>query len=404
MQNYPILLITTENYVPFAACLMTSIIHNTNKIVGGQDKPYCFYVLSDSLCATTQEKLLRLQFKLSAIYPCEIFIHLCKDTKFSAKQLPALNGNYVAYYRLFFEKFFPQTAQKVLYLDIDMCVLGDLREIFTMDLGDEICGVVLDFYSANRRLMPKCPTFPILNLSQSYFNSGLLLIDLEKWRMQNIESQIAQSLDSYYFKEHDQSILNFILQDKVKILPLQWNLLVYHYANSKARDEGKKYNVSYTRKELQCALENPKILHYYLDYKPWRDDKIYVDTKGEFLGKYWWDIAQKTPVFAEELMQLKESASCAKSFQAALGFLLLKFARFGLYFLLPILSYWAMKKGLNHQASQEIPRGDYNLSIEIGKEAIKAYNKGKGRLLTLPFRILNLQKRFQLARKRLEYL
>lgn len=35
MQNYPILLITTENYVPFAACLMTSIIHNTNKIVGG---------------------------------------------------------------------------------------------------------------------------------------------------------------------------------------------------------------------------------------------------------------------------------------------------------------------------------------------------------------------------------
>ena len=35
MQNYPILLITTENYVPFAACLMTSIIYNTNKIVGG---------------------------------------------------------------------------------------------------------------------------------------------------------------------------------------------------------------------------------------------------------------------------------------------------------------------------------------------------------------------------------
>nr|WP_273211201.1 glycosyltransferase [Helicobacter rodentium] len=129
MQNYPILLIATENYVPFAACLMTSIIHNThNSAGGGQNKPYCFYVLSDSLCATTQEKLLRLQSKLSAIYPCEIFIHLCKDTKFSAKQLPALNGNYVAYYRLFFEKFFPKTAQKVLYLDIDMCVRGFARD------------------------------------------------------------------------------------------------------------------------------------------------------------------------------------------------------------------------------------------------------------------------------------
>ena len=98
----------------------------------------------------------------------------------------------------------------------------------------------------------------------------------------------------------------------------------------------------------------------------------------------------------------KESASQARVFQAALGFLLLKFARFGLYFLLPIQAYWIMKKGLDNQASQEIPRGDYNLSIEIGKEAIKAYNKGKGRLLALPFRILNLQKRFQLAKKRLE--
>ncbi|WP_301007941.1 MULTISPECIES: hypothetical protein [Helicobacter] len=35
MQNYPILLTATENYVPFATCLITSIIYNTNKIVGG---------------------------------------------------------------------------------------------------------------------------------------------------------------------------------------------------------------------------------------------------------------------------------------------------------------------------------------------------------------------------------
>ncbi|WP_297811689.1 hypothetical protein [uncultured Helicobacter sp.] len=98
-------------------------------------------------------------------------------------------------------------------------------------------------------------------------------------------------------------------------------------------------------------------------------------------------------------MQLKKSASQAKTFQAALGFLLLKFARLGLYFLIPILSYWTIKRLDSNQSSREIPQGDYNLAIEIGKEAIKAYNKGKGRLLTLPLRILNLQKRFQLAKK-----
>ncbi|WP_301006127.1 MULTISPECIES: glycosyltransferase family 8 protein [Helicobacter] len=402
MQNYPILLITTENYVPFAACLITSIIYNTNKIVGGgQNKPYCFYILSDFLSKSTQEKLSKLQAKLSIIYPLEITIHLCDDAEFRENNLPKLNENYLCFYRLLFERFLDFSAQKVLYLDVDMIVLWDLREIFAMDLEDKVCGVVLD-YKANRLLMPKDESHPPLNLSQGYFNSGLLLIDVQKWRAQEIESQILHSMDSYHFKEHDQSILNYILKDKVKILPLYWNVLVYYFINAKTKEEGGNFNISYTRNQLNNALKNPKIVHYYLDYKPWRDDKIYVDTKGEFLGKYWWDIAQKTPVFTDELMRLKESASQARVFQAALGFLLLKFARFGLYFLLPIQAYWIMKKGLDNQASQEIPRGDYNLSIEIGKEAIKAYNKGKGRLLALPFRILNLQKRFQLSKKRLE--
>ncbi|WP_416826127.1 glycosyltransferase family 8 protein [Helicobacter ganmani] len=401
MQNYPILLTATENYVPFATCLITSIIYNTNKIVGGQNKPYCFYILSDFLSKSTQEKLSKLQAKLSIIYPLEITIHLCDDAEFRENNLPKLNENYLCFYRLLFERFLDFSAQKVLYLDVDMIVLWNLREIFAMDLEDKVCGVVLD-YKANRLLMPKDESHPPLNLSQGYFNSGLLLIDVQKWRAQEIESQILHSMDSYHFKEHDQSILNYILKDKVKILPLYWNVLVYYFINAKTKEEGGNFNISYTRNQLNNALKNPKIVHYYLDYKPWRDDKIYVDTKGEFLGKYWWDIAQKTPIFTDELMRLKESASQARVFQAALGFLLLKFARFGLYFLLPIQAYWIMKKGLDNQASQEIPRGDYNLSIEIGKEAIKAYNKGKGRLLALPFRILNLQKRFQLAKKRLE--
>ena len=58
-----------------------------------------------------------------------------------------------------------------------MLVLGDLREVFAIDLEDKVCGVVLDFYNENRKLMPKYPTYPILNLSQSYFNSGLLLFN-----------------------------------------------------------------------------------------------------------------------------------------------------------------------------------------------------------------------------------
>ncbi len=113
-----------------------------------------------------------------------------------------------------------------------MLVLKDLREIFNIDSKEKICGVALD-YKANRFLKPKDKTSPTLNLSKDYFNSGLLLIDLEKWKAQNIESKLMEILNKYYCDEHDQSSLNAVLKDKIKILPPSWNALVYYYANAK---------------------------------------------------------------------------------------------------------------------------------------------------------------------------
>ncbi|PKT75493.1 glycosyltransferase family 8 protein [Helicobacter winghamensis] len=336
---------------------------------------------------STQQKLQNLQRKLSKIYPLEIKLHLCSNAEFT--HLNALNGNHLTYYRLFLTRFIKD--KKALYLDVDMLVLKDLREIFAIDLEGKICGAVLD-YKANRILEPKNKALPMLNLSKDYFNAGLLLIDLEKWKSQKLESKLIETLNQYHCKEHDQSALNVVLKDKIKILPLSWNTLVYYYVNAKACDDTKNFNLFYTRKDLNKALKNPHILHYYLGFKPWNDDKIYTDIKGEFLGEHWWNMVEKTPEFKDMIIPLKTKASKKAKLQVSLGYTLLTFARYKLYFLIP---FYAL---LNSNSYKEIPKDYYNLSFEIGKEALKAKQKGRGRVWLLPFKVINLMKRFQLEK------
>ena len=391
-EPYSIVLNSDENYIKYASVLITSIIYSTENTKCGNNRPYCFHILSDYISDSTQEKLQKLKNRLSKVYPLEIKIHLYDDTKL--KHLNALNENHLAYYRLLLAKFIK--GRKVLYLDVDMLVLKDLREIFNIDLEDKICGAVLD-YKANRILNPKNKELPVLKLSKDYFNSGLLLIDLEKWRAQNIESRLMEILDKYDCHEHDQSTLNAILKNKVKILPLSWNTLVYYYANAKTYDETKNFNLFYTRKALNQALKDPHILHYYLNFKPWNDDKIYRDTKGEFLGSYWWNIAENIQEFKDELMPLKTKASQKALSQVSLGYILLVLARYRLHFLIPF--YMLTFKDSN--SHKEPPQDSYNLCFEIGKEALKAKQKGKGRVWLLPFKIINLINRFKIAKTKI---
>lgn len=90
----------------------------------------------------SRQKLSNLAKELSKIYPCEIEIHICDDSVFEG--MPKWCGNYSAYYRLFIAQFMPKDLKMCLYLDIDMLVLKDLRELFVLNLGDKVIGAIKD--------------------------------------------------------------------------------------------------------------------------------------------------------------------------------------------------------------------------------------------------------------------
>lgn len=122
--------------------------------------------------------------------------------------------------RLFLEKYIPETIDDVLYLDCDVIVDGSLKE--------------LDGYNFENHLLAAVPELVMhdeyknkigLSDSDTYFNSGVLLINLKLWRKEHIAHAFTE-----FLKEHngkllfaDQDIINACCKGRIKVLPVKYN-------------------------------------------------------------------------------------------------------------------------------------------------------------------------------------
>lgn len=163
------------------------------------------------------------------------------------------------YYRLFLTEILPQSLEKVLYLDGDIIVRQSLTELWNTDI--EHCSIaavnhpeiiVSDFFS---RL-----GYPA---ELGYFNAGVLLINLKRWRENNVVDSFIDFIEQHHkgLVAHDQDVLNYILKDDKKALPYKYNLMscsIYkRLENDKAYYE-----------DIKDAISNPTVVHFLLA-KPW---------------------------------------------------------------------------------------------------------------------------------------
>ncbi len=112
---------------------------------------------------------------------------------------------------------------KVLYLDSDILVLKNLSEIWRADMGGNVGLACADFIS---QLGMDCP-WPLAEEEKAfpYFNSGLMVLDLAKWRALGVEEAILKLAgeSGSAYKLHDQTLLNYVLRGKVGIIDPTWN-------------------------------------------------------------------------------------------------------------------------------------------------------------------------------------
>lgn len=268
---------SSDIYSPLLLVSLTSLLENNATEFDGIN----VYILDDGIKDKNKSKLCNLSQK----YNCKINfiktvnlesleVNLTKHKTISGESL-------TTYSRLFLPSLLPSDVNKVLYLDCDGLILDSYKHLWDMDISDYFCAGVLDAMSDS---LLECLGY---DNEVSYVNAGFLLINLEKWRENNVEEKFIEFLSEnqgkFFF--HDQGVINNVFSDKIKILEPKYNLQYYfQFYDYRLAKKFKAINRDYYSKEvLDESRKNPVFVHFCGpdEFKPWTN-KLHKYS-GEFV-------------------------------------------------------------------------------------------------------------------------
>lgn len=214
-----------------------------------------------------------------------IFLPVGKD-KFQDAPLHLKWITRETYYRLLAQEMLPADVERVLYLDVDMIVMGSLEEFYHQDFEGKL------LVACNRRgpggVDPKLLEQLTLPRDTIYFNAGTLLYDLAGQRRE-IDPGILYEYPVLFHKQlryGDQDVLNAVFYGLTKFA--DWRI----------------YNCFDTailrQRDVERTMGRCRIFHYNGMGKPWTE--MYW---GKMAGLFW-SYAELLPEYAGQYEAMKE--------------------------------------------------------------------------------------------------
>ena len=210
-----IMLVSDQNYAPFLATTMVSILKNA-----APEDVLSFHIVDAGL----SPRDLEIVEGMKSIRPFELHYYKPNLSEF-LKLFPDDIGDFplVCNYRLFLTEFLPQDLDKILYMDVDVVALGSLRELWETPFEDRFVAAAKD------KLIPDQQYhLDALELSSDhlYFNSGIMLVNVKKWREDNLLPKILRTSVKIRDKNvyQDQDVIN-VVADEIgykKISSTKW--------------------------------------------------------------------------------------------------------------------------------------------------------------------------------------
>lgn len=282
-------------YSKFAGVSVLSIFENT------RERVTVHIMHNENFSAQNRERFLALAEKFGQNIK---FYNMEKITGDEIAYLEKLYPNQItakvkgSMYRIWMEKVISADVKKIIYLDTDTIVNLDIAELWQVDLGDNVLAAVSEIENGTdvKKLFNICADGFVKY--ENYFNSGVLLINLKKFRdAKNIMFDGLNFVSQHpNYRFLDQDTLNYCFTHQRLKLPVRYNTFVKFARNSgDDMTQGKIYHFA---GENVSFYEGGAFTNLWLDYfmkSDWFDretfyrihdtaNKIYAEQK-EFAVK-----------------------------------------------------------------------------------------------------------------------
>lgn len=261
--RHQIVLVTDDNYAPYSACLLLSLFESNRNLT------FSVYMITCSLSVSNQHILS----EICESHGSELIIKSINENELDKYDKIGEWSKYT-FMKLMIPDLIPATLKTILYLDVDMLVVGSIEGLLKEDIDDYALAGVEDcsdcIFHKSRCGIPE---------NSPYINSGVMLVNLEKWKEAKNDNLFNRFVDSNrsQFSINDQDVINAVFQNRIKTLHLKYNLTNHCYGFHYSIMPGQK-------KQWKEARKSPIIVHFTNWNKPWKYEcvheykKIYLKT------------------------------------------------------------------------------------------------------------------------------
>ena len=272
----PIFFASDDNYAPFLSVAIISLLDKSDK-----NKFYKIHVIHDNMSIENIKKIKSLEKPNSEIIFTPINNNLECINDIKDNRLRPDIFTLTIYFRLFIPEMFKE-YDKAIYIDSDIVLNSDISELYEISLENNYIGACRDKSIIGIKEFENYFTNGVGIDYRDYINSGVLLLNMKELRNKKISEKFLYLFNKYHFEnvDPDQAYINFLCNGKIKYLDNTWDVMP---------NLGKE------------KIDNPKLIHYNLFFKPWHYDNITYE-------EYFWQYAKES-VYYEEILNMKKNYS-----------------------------------------------------------------------------------------------
>ena len=228
-----------ENYIIPSGVLLFSILKNNSNL----NIHFHIFTTCDDM-----DKFCNFK-KFNA----DITIYVLNENYFSSLQTPG-HFSPAIYYRVAIPYVLEGKVDNILYIDADVLCVSSLQELTLIDISDYYIAAVEDLGMSKNDVRN-------LGMLGKYFNSGVMIINVEKWNVNDIFNKFMSLVNERVFAYPDQDALNILFDENILYISNKYN----HFTEIESEEAVLVHYVGWLKPWSMAADNNETYLHYYSD-------------------------------------------------------------------------------------------------------------------------------------------